>query len=40
MGGHVKLHDTATRDGRWLLQYFGDRTHFDSHGTADYVDVR
>jgi hypothetical protein len=38
--GNAKLHGTAAKDGKWLLQYFGDSTHFDSYGTADYVNVR
>jgi hypothetical protein len=38
--GHASLHGTATGTGKWLLQYFGDGTHFDSYGTADSVTVR
>jgi hypothetical protein len=37
--GRAKLHATATRSGKWLLQYFGDATHFDSDGTPYYVGV-
>jgi hypothetical protein len=38
--GRATLHGKAAKDGRWLLQYWGDATHFDSGGTSDYVDVR
>jgi hypothetical protein len=38
--GHATLHGRATRSGRWLLQYFGDTTHFDSYGRADSVTVQ
>jgi hypothetical protein len=38
--GRAGLRATATRTGKWLLQYFGDGTHFDSYGLADAVTVR
>lgn len=38
--GAAKLKGKATKDGYWLIQYFGDAKHFDSDGVKDYVDVR
>ncbi|MGW1727539.1 hypothetical protein ACWCQK_32060 [Streptomyces sp. NPDC002306] len=38
--GKATLKGKPTSDGKWLIQYFGDATHFDSGGTAVYVDVR
>jgi hypothetical protein len=38
--GAAKLKGKATKDGYWLIQYFGDSKHFDSDGVKDYVDVR
>lgn len=38
--GVAKLKGKATKDGYWLIQYFGDAKHFDSDGVKDYVDVR
>ncbi|MFD9003058.1 hypothetical protein ACFV0T_19100 [Streptomyces sp. NPDC059582] len=38
--GTATLKGKPTADGKWLIQYFGDATHFDSDGTAVYVDVR
>jgi hypothetical protein len=34
------LKGKATADGVWLIQYFGDSKHFNSDGTADFVNVR
>ncbi|MFJ3233653.1 hypothetical protein [Streptomyces sp. NPDC086787] len=38
--GRVKLKGKATVDGVWLIQYFGDATHFNSDGNPVFVDVR
>ncbi|MFG2949528.1 hypothetical protein [Streptomyces adustus] len=38
--GKATLKGKPTADGKWLIQYFGDSRHFDSGGTAVYVDVR
>ncbi|MFE2583565.1 hypothetical protein [Streptomyces sp. NPDC059378] len=38
--GKATLKGKSTADGKWLIQYFGDSRHFDSGGTAVYVDVR
>ena len=38
--GRATLRAKAYWDGWWIVQYWGDRTHFDSGGTSDYVDVR
>ncbi|MEE4543574.1 hypothetical protein V2S66_16530 [Streptomyces sp. V4-01] len=37
--GHAKFTSKAVQDGRWLIQYFGDGTHFESDAAAVYVDV-
>ncbi|MFJ4849365.1 MULTISPECIES: hypothetical protein [unclassified Streptomyces] len=38
--GKATLKGKPTADGKWLIQYFGDAKHFDSDGTAVFVDVR
>ncbi|MFD3452517.1 hypothetical protein ACFWVC_10060 [Streptomyces sp. NPDC058691] len=38
--GKATLKGKPASDGKWLIQYFGDSKHFDSDGTAVYVDVR
>lgn len=37
--GHAKFTSKAVQDGRWLIQYFGDATHFESDAAAVFVDV-
>ncbi|MFJ5213496.1 carboxypeptidase-like regulatory domain-containing protein [Streptomyces sp. NPDC088354] len=38
--GKATLKGKPASDGKWLIQYFGDAKHFDSDGTAVFVDVR
>ncbi|MFE0627209.1 hypothetical protein ACFW3D_09585 [Streptomyces sp. NPDC058864] len=38
--GKATLKGKPSSDGKWLIQHFGDSKHFDSDGTAVYVDVR
>jgi hypothetical protein len=38
--GKATLKGKPTSDGKWLIQYFGDAKHYNSDGTAVYVDVR
>lgn len=38
--GKATVKGKPSSDGKWLIQYFGDSKHFDSDGTAVYVDVR
>jgi hypothetical protein len=37
--GHAKFTSKAVQDGRWLIQYFGDGTHYESDAAAVFVDV-
>ena len=38
--GRIALQAKATKTGRWLLQYYGDGTHFNTFATPDLVTVR
>jgi hypothetical protein len=37
--GHARITAKAVQDGRWLIMYFGDGTHFNSDATPAYVHV-
>ncbi|WP_405585661.1 hypothetical protein [Streptomyces sp. NBC_01190] len=37
--GRAKFTHKATQDGKWLIQYFGDGTHYDSDAAGVFVDV-
>lgn len=37
--GHARFTSKAVQDGRWLIQYFGDGTHYESDAAAVFVDV-
>ncbi|MBW8801504.1 MAG: hypothetical protein JF597_50625 [Streptomyces sp.] len=38
--GRAVLHGTATKSGKWIVQYWADTAHFNSYATADPVAIR